>query len=79
MRWNSQNYKLKKEIMDYLEGLFRVDTLNKKQSISLASRYLKYIGDVYGIHLQTKPRYEHAMMIIEREWNVLIEDEREKN
>jgi hypothetical protein len=47
MRWNCQNSNLKKELMDYLEGLFGVDTFNKKAVTSAADRYLKYMRDVY--------------------------------
>jgi hypothetical protein len=44
MRWNFQNSNLKKELMDYLEGLFGVDTFNKKVVTSAAGEYLKYTG-----------------------------------
>jgi hypothetical protein len=47
MRWNFQNSNLKKELMDYLEGLFGVDTFNKKAVTSAAGEYLKYTQDVY--------------------------------
>jgi hypothetical protein len=47
MRWNCQNSNLKKELMDYLEGLFGVDTFNKKEVTSAAGEYLKYTWDVY--------------------------------
>jgi hypothetical protein len=47
MRWNFQNSNRKKELMDYLEGLFGVDMLNKKAVTSAAGEYLKYMWDVY--------------------------------
>jgi hypothetical protein len=47
MRWNFQNSNLIKELMDYLEGLFGVDTFNKKAVTSAAGEYLKYMQDVY--------------------------------
>jgi hypothetical protein len=47
MRWNFQNSNLKKELMDYLEGLFGVDTFNKKEVTSATGEYLKYMWDVY--------------------------------
>jgi hypothetical protein len=47
MRWNCQNSNLKKELMDYLEGLFGVDTFNTKSVTSAAGEYLKYAQDVY--------------------------------
>jgi hypothetical protein len=78
-RWNSQNSNLKKELMDYLEGLFGVDTFNKKTTTSLAGQYLKSTRDVYRVHLQKNPRYEHPPAVTEREWKVLIEDAKEKN
>jgi hypothetical protein len=47
MRWNCQNSNLKKELMDYLEGLFGVDTFNTKAVTSAVGEYLKYTWDVY--------------------------------
>ena len=47
MRWNFQNSNLKKELMDYLEGLFGVDTFNKKVVTFAVGEYLKYMWDVY--------------------------------
>jgi hypothetical protein len=47
MRWNFQNSNLEKELMDYLEGLFGVDTFNKKAITSAVGGYLKYMRDVY--------------------------------
>jgi hypothetical protein len=47
MRWNFQNSNLKKELMDYLEGLFGVDTFNTKVVTSAVGEYLKYTRDVY--------------------------------
>jgi hypothetical protein len=47
MRWNCQNSNLKKKLMDYLEGLFGVDTFNTKVITSLVGEYLKYTWDVY--------------------------------
>jgi hypothetical protein len=44
MRWNCQNSNLKKELMDYLEGLFGVDTFNTKAVTSAVGEYLKYTG-----------------------------------
>jgi hypothetical protein len=42
-RWNSQNSNLKKELMDYLESLFGVDTFNKTLATTAAGKYLKYM------------------------------------
>jgi hypothetical protein len=47
MRLNCQNSNLKKELMDYLEGLFGVDTVNTKAVTFAVGEYLKYTWDVY--------------------------------
>ena len=47
MRWNFHNFNLKKELMDYLEGLFGVDMFNTKTVTSAVGEYLKYTRDVY--------------------------------
>jgi hypothetical protein len=65
--------------MDYLEGLFGVETFNKKVVTSLVGKYLKSMLDVYRVHLQKNPRYECPLVVTEREWKALIEDEKEKN
>ena len=58
--------------MDYLEGLFGVDTFNKKAVTSVAGEYLKYMWDVYRRRLACKPRYECPPSIPEREWKAMI-------
>jgi hypothetical protein len=77
-RWNSHNSNLKKELMDYLESLFGVDTFNNTLVIATAGQYLKYMRETYRKHLKTNDRYEHPLMIPEREWKALIEDSKEK-
>jgi hypothetical protein len=77
MRWNCQNSNLKKELMDYLEGLFGVDTFNKKEVTSAVGEYLKYTRDVYRRSLAGNPRYEHPPSIPEREWKAIIDDAKE--
>jgi hypothetical protein len=47
MGWNFQNSNLKKEILDYLEGLFGEETFNKKTVTFAVGKYLKYTRDVY--------------------------------
>ena len=42
-RRNSQNSNLKKTLMDYLEGLFGVDTFNINMVTLAADLYLKYV------------------------------------
>jgi hypothetical protein len=77
MRWNSQNSNLKKELMDYLEGLFGVDTFNTKSLTFALGEYLKYTQDVYRRRLARNPRYENPPSIPEREWKAIIDDENE--
>ena len=74
MRWNFHNSNLKKELMDYLEGLFGIDTFNKKSVTSAAGEYLKYTRDVYRKNLAVNHRYELPPSIPEREWKALIDD-----
>ena len=54
-RWNSQNSDLKKKVMDYLEGMFWVDTFNRNRVTLIASTYLKYVRDIYRVQLQKNP------------------------
>jgi hypothetical protein len=49
--------------MDYLEGLFGVDTFNKKAVTSAAGEYLKYMLDVYRRSLVGNRRYERPPSI----------------
>jgi hypothetical protein len=46
-RWNCQNSNLKKELLDYLEGIFGVETFNKKTIATAEGEYLKYTQEVY--------------------------------
>jgi hypothetical protein len=78
MRWNCQNSHLKKEIVDYLEGLFGVDTFNTKAVTSAEGEYLKYTRDVYRQSLAKNPKYERPPSILEREWKTIIDDAKEK-
>ena len=64
--------------MDYLEGLFRVDTVNKTIVSSAVGQHIKYTHGNYRVHLENNPLYEHPLMILEREWKALIEDSKEK-
>jgi hypothetical protein len=77
-RWNSQNSNLKKELMDYLESLFGVDTFNKTLATAATDQYLKYTRETYRKHLKQNDRYDRPLMILEREWKALIEDAKEK-
>ena len=60
--------------MDYVEGLFGIDTFNKIGVISIANTYLKYAWDMYMVHFQKKPRYECPLTIPKRKWRALIDD-----
>jgi hypothetical protein len=64
--------------MDYLEGLFGVDTFNTKEVTSAVGEYLKYTRDVYRQSLEKNPRYEHPPSIPEREWKEIIDDAKEE-
>jgi len=77
MRWNCHNFNLKKQLMDYLEGLFGVDMFNKNVVTSIVGEYLKYTLDVYRRSLAGNPRYEHPPSIPEREWKAIIDDAKE--
>jgi hypothetical protein len=78
MRWNFQNSNLKKELLDYLEGLFGVDMFNKKAVTSAAGEYLKYTRDVYRRILAINPWYGRPPSILEREWKAIIDDAKKK-
>ena len=58
--------------MDYLEILFGVDTFNNILAIAVVGQYLKYMRETYRKHLKQNDRYEHPLMIPEREWKALI-------
>jgi hypothetical protein len=63
--------------MDYLEGLFGVDTFNTKVVTYVAGEYLKCTWDFYRQSLERNPRYEHPPSIPKREWKVIIDDAKE--
>jgi hypothetical protein len=77
-RWNSQNSNLTKELMDYLESLFGVETFNKTLATIVAGQYIKYTREMYRNHLKQNYRYNLPLMILEREWKVLIKETKEK-
>ena len=62
--------------MYYLEGLFGVDTFNKKEVTSAGGEYLKYTWYVYRRRLAGNPRYECPPSIPERE-QAIIDDAKE--
>ena len=64
--------------MDYLEGLFGVETFNKKEVTSATGEYLKYMWDFYRQILVGNPRYERPPSIPKREWKAIIDDAKEK-
>lgn len=77
IRWNAQSAKLKDDLTNHFAILFG-DTFNKKEVISIAGTYLKYVHDQCRAHLQNNPRYERSLMITEREWRDLIDDSKGK-
>jgi DNA mismatch repair ATPase MutS len=56
--WNSQNSNLKKELMDYIENLFGIDTFNKTLAMAAAGKYLKYMRETYRRHLKQNDKYK---------------------
>ena len=76
--WNSQSSNLKKELLDYLEALFRVGTFDRTVVAQVAGKYLKYTRDTYRTQLQYNPRYERPLTVLESEWRALIHDGKEK-
>jgi hypothetical protein len=64
--------------MDYLKIIFGVDTFNKTLATAAVGQYLKYIQETYRNLLKKNDRYEHPLMIPEREWKALIENTKEK-
>ena len=78
-RWNSKSSNLKKELLDYLEGLFGVGIFDKIAMARVVGKYLKYTKDTYRTQLQFNPRYEHPLIVLESEWRALIHDGKEKS
>ena len=77
-RWNSQNSNLKKELLDYLEGLFGVGTFDRTTIAWVVGKYLKYTRDTYRTHLKFNHRYDRHLTVSESEWRALIHDGKEK-
>ena len=76
-RWNAQSVELKDDLTNHLVNIFS-DTFDKKEVTSTTGTYLKYMWGQFSVHLQKKTRYEHPMMIPEREWKDLIDYSKEK-
>ena len=53
------------------------NTLKKKVVTKLADENLKYTRAQYRDKLQIYLKHEHPPMVFEKEWNALIEDEKE--
>ena len=68
----------KKELLDYLEALFGVDTFDRTAVARVAGKYWKYTRDTYRTQLKFNPRYEHPLTVLESEWRALIHDGKEK-
>ena len=54
------------------------DTFNKKGFTATIGLNLKYVGEDYRENLQINPKYEHPLMVPEKERNVLMDDAKEK-
>ena len=54
------------------------NTFNKKVVSKLSKENLKYTRAQYRDKLQIDLKHEHPPMVFEKEWKVLIEDEKEK-
>ena len=75
--WNAQNEKFKYYLMNHMVSLFG-DTFNKKGVTAAAGLNLKYVRADYRNNLQINPNYEHPLMVLEKEWKALMDDEKEK-
>ena len=76
-QWNSQNEKLKDDLMNHMVSLFG-DTFNKKGVTATTSLSLKYVKEDYRDNLQINTKYEHPPMVPEKEWKALMDDAKEK-
>ena len=76
-QWNTQNDKLKDDLMSHMVNLF-ADTFNKKCVTAGVGLNLKYVRENYRDNLQINHKYECPPMVSEKEWKALIEDEKEK-
>lgn len=77
-RLNCQNSNLKKEFMEYLEYLFKVDTINKSKVTLVVRNFLKRLRDQYRRKLEEKPRHEFPPIVSDMELKGLIEDVTDK-
>jgi len=64
--WNCQNSNLKKELVVYLEYLFKVDTFNKTGVTTTVKKTLKYVRDQHRVYLGDSPNYELPPMILKK-------------
>ena len=64
--WNSQNEKLKYDLMNHMVNLFG-DTFNKKYVTATFGLNLKYVKKDYRDNLKVNTKYEHPMMVPNKE------------
>ena len=62
--------------MNHMVNLFG-DTFNKKGVTVAAGLNLKYVREYYRENLQIYPKYEHPLMVLEKEWKALMDDAKE--
>ena len=62
--------------MNHMVILFG-DTFNKKGVTAAAGLNLKYVREYYKDNLQINPKYEHHLMVLEKEWKVLMDNAKE--
>jgi hypothetical protein len=54
------------------------ETFNKSEITSKVDLYLKYVRDQYRVQLKKKnPKYDHPLVIPEREWKNIQDDTKE--
>ena len=75
--WNTQNDKLKYDLMNHMIKFFG-DTFNKQGVTTVVGLNLKYVKEDYRDNLQINTEYEHPPMVPKKEWNSLMDDEKEK-
>ena len=63
--------------MNHMVNLFG-DTFNKKGVTAPTGLNLKYVRADYRDNLQINSKYERPLMVSEKEWNVLMDDAKEK-
>ena len=74
--WNVQIEKLKDDLMNHMVSLFG-ESFNKKGVTATTGLNLKYVRVDYRENLQINTKYECFLMVPEKEWKALMDDENE--